>query len=249
MPDRSIRLFTVPNLITCLNLLAGCVGIVCAMQGCLSVAITCVLLAAVLDFLDGFVARLLKQYSLVGVQLDSLADMVTFGTLPAVMLCCVLQKAAVRADIPVCAMHAVAFSPFLLTVFSALRLAKFNVDDRQATSFLGLPTPANALFFSSLAWIYDVVYTDIPYEVAIYGIPALVLLFCFLLVSEIPMFSLKVKEFSVKKYAFQLALVALSAALIGLSLFKRTSIVEDFAPIILLYIVLSLLKWALTKRK
>jgi len=249
MASSNIRLFTVPNFITCLNLLAGCVGIVYGMLGNMSVAMVCLLLAAVFDFLDGFAARLLKSYSEVGVQLDSLADMVTFGLLPAVMLFRVLHNIVALADLPEYAMYAVGFSPFLLTVFSALRLAKFNVDNRQTSVFLGLPTPANGLFFSSFVLAYRDIWSDyIPAELAIYVIPALVVVFCLLLVSEIPMFSLKIKNFSLKKYAVQLLFILLSAAVLALTL-EMEMLPAAFSVIILLYIVLSLLRWAFIKKE
>jgi CDP-diacylglycerol--serine O-phosphatidyltransferase len=247
MGNRNIRLFTAPNAITCLNLLAGCVGVTFALVDACTAAMICVLLAAVFDFLDGLMARLLKQYSPVGVQLDSLADMVSFGLVPALMLHYAVISGSVLGlindtfDIPYIMVWALCCSPFILTVFSALRLAKFNVDNEQTSSFIGLPTPANALFFSSLVVGFG---GRMDWRIAL----PLVAVFSFLMVSKIPMFSFKIKDFSVKKYAYQLVLVVLSIALTALSFFSYKSVLEAFAPIILLYIVLNLIRWIFTKK-
>jgi CDP-diacylglycerol--serine O-phosphatidyltransferase len=229
-----IRLFTVPNIITCFNLLCGCIGIVLALEGFTFGAMVCVLAAGVFDFLDGFAARLLKAYSPVGVQLDSLADMVSFGTLPAAMLYSVTRGMVASTE---GAYGLLAFSPFLLTVFSAFRLAKFNVDDRQTMSFFGLPTPANALFFASIS----IICVDNSFE--LWTLLALVALFSFLLVSEIPMFSLKVKDFLPGKYSLQLVFLLLSGAMLLLCPLYSVSVFAAFAPIILLYILLNVIKW------
>ncbi len=236
MSDSKIRIFTVPNIVTCLNLLSGCVGIVFALKGNLHVAMACVLLSAVFDFFDGFAARLLHSYSAIGVQLDSLADMVSFGTLPAVMLLSTLSQTDLFMQVSSDALrYAIAFSPFLLTVFSALRLAKFNVDDRQTESFLGLPTPSNALFFSSLAA------SGLVLQLSAWVTLALIPVFCYLLIGEIPMFSLKIKNFSVKKYAYQLVLVALSVVALVVALALGVPLAA-FSIIILIYIILSISK-------
>ncbi|MDR1342705.1 MAG: CDP-diacylglycerol--serine O-phosphatidyltransferase [Prevotellaceae bacterium] len=229
-----ISLFTVPNVITCFNLLCGCAGIVFALEGATQVAMTCVLLAALFDFLDGFAARLLKAYSPVGKQLDSLADMVSFGMLPALMMYYAMQKALVAADV---ACTLLTFSPFLLAIFSALRLAKFNIDERQATSFWGLPTPANALFFASIATIC------IEHPLGVWAMLALIALFSFLLVCEIPMFSLKIKAYLLTKYTLQLVFVLLSGVIVLLCLLYSIPLFAAFAPVILLYILLNVAAW------
>ncbi len=246
MTSGKIRLFTVPNLITSLNLLSGCVGIVLvAWQGRFTVAALCVLLAAVFDFLDGFTARLLKQYSPVGVQLDSLADMVSFGVLPAYIMVCGLFAGygSATGELPQGLWWVVMFSPFILTVFSALRLAKFNVDTRQTESFLGLPTPANALFFSSLVVLLE---GRVEWWLAL----PLIVVFSCLMVSEIPMFSLKIKEFSVKKMPLLLlSFICFSVSIAVGMLLMGMHLMAVFAPIILLYITPNVVKWAFTKRK
>jgi CDP-diacylglycerol--serine O-phosphatidyltransferase len=241
MPSR-INLFTVPNIITCFGLLCGCVGIVLALDGATQSAMVCLLLAALLDFLDGFAARLLKAYSPVGKQLDSLADMVSFGALPAVMLSHAVRRALGAANgAGDGAEMLLVFSPFLLTVFSALRLAKFNIDERQSDGFLGLPTPANALFFSSAA----VICMDNPLEV--WTLLALVVAFSFLLVCEIPMFSFKVKLGMPAKYTLQLVFVLLSGIIMLLCLLYSIPLLAAFAPVILLYILMNVAVWIVRK--
>ena len=171
-------------MITSLNLFFGCMAIVEALQGNLSLAFLYMILSAIFDFCDGFAARLLNAYSDMGKELDSIADVVSFGVVPS----CFLYYMG-------CGEYG-----FIVAVFSALRLAKFNVDTRQTTQFIGLPTPANALFFCSIGYV---VYT-MP-ELAISAIfssawflyPAIGV-FSLLLVSEIPMFSLKFKSYGLK---------------------------------------------------
>jgi CDP-diacylglycerol---serine O-phosphatidyltransferase len=160
----------IPNAITCGNLLCGCLAIVCAFNGNLIWASYLVGIAAVLDFLDGFAARMLKVHSEIGKQLDSLADMVTFGVVPGVIMFHLIQYALVfdvisNAD-PELLMGAgaisfthwtfIPFIAFLIPVFSALRLAKFNIDTRQSDSFIGVPTPANSILIASFPLILGV---------------------------------------------------------------------------------------------
>lgn len=189
----------VPNAITCLNLFSGCIAVVMAFRGLFFYALLFVILAAVFDFFDGFAARLLHASSPIGKELDSLADMVSFGVAPSVVVFTQLSWLDGAGKF-------LPFGAFLIAVFSALRLAKFNVDDRQTSSFIGLATPANALFFMGLFAIVDPLtpvasYLE-PHRGLIHPIlfqPAVVMLlvvfFSCLLVSEIPMFSLKFKSF------------------------------------------------------
>ncbi len=223
-----IRLFTIPNAITLLNLLAGCLAVVAAIDRNLPEAFWWIAFAAVCDFLDGFAARMLKSYSEVGKQLDSLADVVSFGVAPAMILFVMLQG---FSDLPA----GVAYVAFLVALFSALRLAKFNIDTRQSEEFIGLPTPANALLIASIGfvatrgsdpWIGALAHDAI-------GLVALVVLLSALLVSEIRMFSFKFKNFLLKdnalRYAFLLYAVVL---LVWLQ-------VEAFPWVIISYIVFS----------
>lgn len=171
----------IPNAVTCCNLLSGCVATAFALQGDYRPALLFIVLGATFDFFDGLTARLLHVSSPVGKELDSLADVVTFGVAPSAMVFSLLQTLTTNAVLP--------YAAFLLAAFSALRLARFNLDERQTTSFIGLPTPANALFWSSLTCT---VTPGFPYLLVL--LLGLILLFSWLLVSPIPMFSLKFKN-------------------------------------------------------
>ena len=133
----------IPNTITSTNLLCGVLGVICTLKGSLDTAFILMLAAAVCDFCDGLAARLLKAYSELGKQLDSLADMVSFGVLPSLMMYSLMVQA--QGDSWIC------YVPLLIAVFSALRLAKFNIDERQSDSFIGLATPACAIICGSFA--------------------------------------------------------------------------------------------------
>lgn len=175
----------IPNTITSMNLLAGTLGVIFTLQGRLDVAFPLMLAAAGFDFCDGFAARLLNAYSDIGKELDSLADMVSFGVLPSLML---------YKTMCICGTWRFSiYIPLLLAAFSAIRLAKFNLDERQHGSFIGLPTPAAAMICGSLA--YYVECTPDSWLSSICGtayfIPALALILSALLVSEIPMFAMK----------------------------------------------------------
>ena len=183
----------IPNTITCCNLFSGCVACVMAFDGKFESAMLFIVLGAVFDFFDGMVARLLGVSSPLGVQMDSLADDITFGLAPATVIFSFMRgleyPSSFLADV-------LPYLAFLIAVFSACRLAKFNIDTRQTTSFIGLPTPANALFWSSLIvggekWLFEMNNGWIL-------ILALILLFSYFLVSEIPMFSMKFKNLSWK---------------------------------------------------
>ena len=183
----------IPNTITCCNLFSGCVACVMAFDGKFESAMLFIVLGAVFDFFDGMVARLLGVSSPLGVQMDSLADDITFGLAPATVIFSFMRgleyPSSFLADV-------LPYLAFLIAVFSACRLAKFNIDTRQTTSFIGLPTPANALFWSSLIvggekWLLEM-------DNAWILLVALILLFSYFLVSEIPMFSMKFKNLSWK---------------------------------------------------
>ena len=148
----------IPNSITLLNLFSGCIGVIMAFHQQFDYALLCMLLSAVFDFCDGMAARALKAYSNIGKELDSLADVVSFGFLPG-MLAFQLLHASSLTD----TCQALPYLAFIITLFSALRLAKFNVDERQTTGFIGLATPANALFWGSLAATYKETITTHPY--------------------------------------------------------------------------------------
>lgn len=220
----------IPNSITCLNLLSGCFACIFAFQGQYDWVALCIGLSALFDFLDGMAARLLHAYSPLGKELDSLADLISFGLAPGLM---VMHLMAYNSTF-----HGMteyqswwALSALLIPVFSALRLAKFNIDTRQTTSFIGLPVPANALFWIGIC--QAVLRMESP--VCGYAIVALVIIFSLLLVSEIPMFSLKFKNLKWKENYLRYLIIAVAAiCLISLGL-------AGLAATIGLYIVLSLL--------
>lgn len=183
----------IPNAITCCNLFSGCVACVMAFKGDFHLAMAFIVIGAVFDFFDGMVARLLGVSSPMGVQIDSLADDITFGLAPAMVVFSFMQT---KLAYPLCLGNALPYVAFLIAVFSAYRLAKFNIDTRQTSTFIGLPTPANALFWSSLIagggeWLSSL-------SAGWVLLVVLIALFSYFLVSEIPMFSMKFKNFTWK---------------------------------------------------
>ena len=221
----------IPNTITCLNLISGCIATYWALCGIYDIALLFIIVGAVFDFFDGMSARLLGVSSPIGKELDSLADDITFGFAPSAIVFDFLKSQAEQLP-----WHYLCYVAFVMAAFSALRLAKFNLDERQAMGFIGLPTPANALFWGALIvdrgdWI-----ASLPYGV--WGVLALLTVSCWLLVAELPMFALKFKHWGWKgneiKYVFLLTCIPL------LLLFG----IGGLAAIIAWYVLLS----ALTKR-
>jgi CDP-diacylglycerol--serine O-phosphatidyltransferase len=199
----------IPNTITCCNLIAGCIATYYAFQGLYYEALLFIIIGAVFDFFDGMSARLLHVSSPIGKELDSLADDITFGFAPSAMVFSFLSSFHIHLTF-------VPFLAFVIAAFSALRLAKFNLDERQALGFIGLPTPANALFWGALISSLDFQTWFEPYmqpEYWLYIILALIPISCYLLVSEIPMFALKFKHWGWKgnevKYLFLLSCIPL----------------------------------------
>ena len=190
----------IPNFITCLNLFSGCVAVFLAFNGNYAGAFIAVLVAAIFDFLDGFAARLLKAYSPMGKELDSLADMISFGLAPGAIVFALLTETGISDWLP--------YAAFLIPVFSGLRLAKFNIDTRQSNSFIGLPVPANAIFWGGLVYSFSAFLLFHVWVVFI-----LIAVFCYFLISEIPMFSLKFKNIGWKdnqiQYIFLLGCIAI----------------------------------------
>ena len=174
----------IPNTITSMNLLAGIMGVIFTLEGHLEWALPLMVLAAVFDFCDGLAARLLGAYSPIGGELDSLADLVSFGVLPALMLYKV-QPAEAPAVLR--------FIPLFVAVMSAVRLAKFNVDERQTLDFIGLPTPSCAMVCGSLAYFLHV-NGGVPAGAGVWMLDAVAVILGLLLVSEIPMFGMKIKK-------------------------------------------------------
>lgn len=215
-----IKLFTIPNFITLLNLLSGCLAIVYAFYGNLTIAALLIFAAGIFDFFDGFAARLLKSYSEVGKQLDSLADVVSFGVAPSIIVYGMYCQYFSLDDPDFTFVNAVftqkliLTSSFVIALFSALRLAKFNIDERQSDSFIGVPTPANAFVIASLPFIID----KFPKQEIFFQSPTFLLPFTIimslLLVSEIPLISLKFKNWSLKENKFRYILLAISLLLL-----------------------------------
>ena len=205
----------IPNAITCCNLFSGCVACVMAFTGKFEYAMLFIVLGAVFDFFDGMVARLLGVSSPLGVQMDSLADDITFGLAPATVIFSFMKNVLVYPAFLGSFAGILPYFAFLIAVFSACRLAKFNIDTRQTTSFIGLPTPANALFWSSLIvggkeWLLGM-------EHAWALILGLIFLFSYFLISEIPMFSMKFKNLSwnSNKTRYIFLLVSIPMLLLG----------------------------------
>ncbi len=198
-----MKLLNIPNTITCLNLISGCIATYWAFQGDYRMALLFIVIGAVFDFFDGMVARLLHVSSPIGKELDSLADDITFGFAPSAIIFSYLSHLTsyISPLIP--------YLAFIMAAFSALRLAKFNLDERQALGFIGLPTPANALFWGAL--IGGLHGYDIHFEGIEWCIIAGVFISSYLLISEIPMFALKFKTWGWKgneiKYIFLLTCI------------------------------------------
>lgn len=222
----------IPNTITCLNLVSGCVASVMALEGNLMYAVVWIMLAAVFDFFDGFAARLLKAFSPIGKELDSLADVVSFGVAPGMILFVLLSWLA--PILPLGGLNEyIPYWAFVIPAFSGLRLAKFNIDERQTTSFIGLPVPAHALFWSSLGYSVQPLLPQGGVWLLV-GLMALALVSSLLLVSEVPMFSLKIKSLAWKGNELRYILVA--CAVIFVSIWGFLGI----AGTILLYVLLSI---------
>ena len=186
---------SIPNTLTCLNLFSGCIACIMAFEANYNLALLFIIFSAVFDFFDGMMARLLDAHSPIGKDLDSLADDVSFGVAPSLVVFSLFKEMHYPASMEFMAAY-MPYASFLISVFSALRLAKFNNDTRQTSSFIGVPVPANALFWASLAaGMHPMLISDSFNPLYLL---MLVCLFSWLLVSEIPMFSLKFKNLSWK---------------------------------------------------
>lgn len=202
----TIKLFTLPNLLTLGNLICGCLALVFTLRynGGLQMAFYMILLAAVFDFFDGFAARLLGGYTRLGVQLDSLCDVVSFGVAPAAILLRVYEGLGGQIE--------AGYLVFALAACAALRLAKFNIDTRQHDRFLGLPTPAAALMVGSFGFLFEA--GDYSFH------PALILLgagvLAALMLSNIPMFALKFKQYGFRGNELRYIFLAIAAVLLAI---------------------------------
>ena len=226
----------IPNAITCLNLFFGCVACVMAFRCNYLWAAYFIYIAAVCDFFDGFVARLLHAYSALGKELDSLADCVSFGVAPGLIMFSMLGE-AVFPDYLQSYGEYIPYFAFIIPVFSMLRLAKFNLDERQTTSFIGLPTPANSIFIAALSCCLPVFMNENGMWLLLVTV-----VFSALLVSPLPMFSLKMKNFRLKGNTGRYVFFVLSAVLLLIFGIKYLYFV------IILYIVMSLIIALLPKK-
>jgi CDP-diacylglycerol--serine O-phosphatidyltransferase len=232
----------IPNILTSLNLFSGCIASVMAFQGEYKLVVIWVIIAAFFDFADGFAARLLKAYSPMGKELDSLADCISFGFAPSVAVYYFLTENVFKISYNPIVVEYLPYLAFLLAIFSGLRLAKFNVDERQSESFIGLNTPANAMFWVSFC--YGLTYTaPIITPALMYTFLVGILVFSLLMVSEIPMFSLKVKSIKLKGNEYRYFLVAF---IIGMVAYVG---IIGISAGILLYIALSIIQQSGTKQQ
>ncbi len=218
-----------PNAITCCNLIAGCFGIIYVFEGNLELATYMVWSGAFFDFLDGLVARLLKVSSPIGKELDSLADMVTFGVLPGFFMFKLLEGFG----------SSWSYIGLFIVALSALRLAKFNVDTRQSNYFIGLPTPANTILITALPFLLKIdtfSFLNNPYALSVITVIA-----SLLLTSELPHLSLKVKNLKWENNKFQYLLMICSLTILLLFGVKALSLV------VISYILISVI-WNLIEK-
>ena len=234
-----IKLFTIPNCITLTNLLCGIGSIVSALvYRDLQLAFLFIVASAVADFFDGFAARLLKQYSAVGVQLDSLADMVSFGAAPAIAMTVLCQDMPSAFGLEGVWKSVLCYIPLLVAALSALRLAKFNIDETQKEEFEGLPTPGSAILLVSIAALCqkDSLVIDAEWLVLISVLVAA------MLISPVRMFSFKFKSArwsdNKLRYLFVIACIAMACVLCWYAI----------PAIIVMYIVVSTIRWIAQKR-
>ena len=236
----------IPNTITSMNLLCGVLGVICVFSGESDTAFLLMLLAAICDFFDGFSARALNAYSSVGKELDSLADLVSFGLLPSLMLYRVMMVMSPDAGL-------LCYIPLLIVMASALRLAKFNTDDRQSENFLGLATPASAMICGSLTY-YILKDQDSFLTVWATGrvfVPLVSAILSVLMVTELPMFSMKIKKGTQKNtplYRMRISFVgatAVSAVLVLLLGLNWSMIV---LLVFVLYIIINVIGVLTTKK-
>ncbi|MGH2665102.1 CDP-alcohol phosphatidyltransferase family protein [Flavobacterium sp.] len=229
----------IPNFITLLNLLCGCIALVFVSDCQFVIAFYFVCLGIFLDFFDGFFARLFKVSSPLGLQLDSLADMVTSGVVPGyVMFKLLTNNLDFNLNSPV------PYLGFIVTLGACYRLANFNIDTRQTNSFIGLPTPANALFILSLPLILSNSESLLVVSALMDPLVLIViaLISAYIMNAEIPLFSLKIKNFTFKKNALQILFLA--ASLIFLLVFRYLGI----PMVIVFYVLLSVINNAMTKK-
>ncbi len=222
----------IPNLISLLNLFFGCLSVVALWEKNYNMVFIFISAALICDLLDGAMARLLDAQSSIGKELDSLADMISFGFFPGLVIFVLLQEVSISVFLP--------YLGFFISIFSAIRLAKFNIDDKQAHSFLGLPTPANTIWILGLLWFVEYEKNGLG---EFFGKPGILLIIiglsCFLLIVNLPMFSFKMKRLGWKGNEIKLIFILVSLVLFAI--FKAGSIFW----IMCFYILLSVLNYFL----
>lgn len=239
---------SIPNTLTCISLFFGCLSVLCSMEGNFHYAFWCILIGSIFDFSDGFAARALNASSAIGKELDSLADQVSFGVAPGFAIFFWMKG------------HAMCFCcdylpyiAFLIPAFSALRLAKFNIDERQTTSFIGLATPANAIFLSSLAASADILmkegttnwFTDLCCNPIVMIVT--IIATSLLLVSEFPMFSLKIKHLGWAGNEMKFILIAFIIIALAISIAFGLIYAAAFSTI-LFYIAMCCVDYFINKK-
>jgi CDP-diacylglycerol--serine O-phosphatidyltransferase len=236
-----------PNLITLLNLACGTVAIVLTLEGQWRWAVYLVLAAAVFDFLDGMAARLLKAYSETGKQLDSLADMVSFGVLPAIFIYVIFKSLFQNQPSDAGKIYdhlqwVVLISVLLVPAFSAIRLARFNTEEDQGAFFYGLPTPAHALFWTGIYWQFMQGGTIFGTPLKLFFMWAIMLIMAFHMILPVPMYSLKFEHMRLRGNLVRYLLLLLAVVILVLMGWGGLPLV------ILVYILLSLLNLLLARR-
>ena len=231
----------IPNLLTLGNLFCGTVAVMYAVQGDFEIAGLLVVAGIIFDFFDGFAARVLRVSGELGKQLDSLADMVTSGVVPGIIMFYLISETQTGAEVFINPINAVDFMPFIgliLTLGAGYRLAKFNIDTRQSDSFIGLPTPAMSLFVISLPIILK--YSESPFVHTIlentYFLIGVSVALTYLMNAELPLFSLKFKEYTFKKNIVKYLFILISLLLI---IFLN---VISIPIIIILYVLISIIQ-------
>lgn len=235
----------IPNAITSLNLVSGCIGIYFTLEGHVLYASYAILIAAIFDFFDGMAARLLHVKSDIGKELDSLADVVSFGVLSGFIAFVFLKTACIPIENKIIK-DFLPFVSMIIPVFSALRLAKFNLDTRQTDSFIGVPTPANAMFWGSFPLIANVTIQGSFMSTLIinpYLLICLIFLTSYLLVAELPLFSLKFKSLKVSENKTRFIFLGMSIILIAFFWFLAIPM------IIFVYIILSIIENIFCKKQ
>lgn len=228
-----VRYFTIPNLLTLSNLFCGALAVVSALEGNLVCAFWLVMLSALCDFLDGFAARLLNQYSALGVQLDSLADMVSFGLVPSTVVFSILRTLEFGGEC-----GAWCYVAFIIVLFSALRLARFNIDESQHEVFLGLPTPACSIFFVAMGWLFE---KGVLTGIDAVWFAAMAVVMAVLLITPVRMFSLKIKSFGWRGNELRFSFVILSALAVAVWQVKAVP------AVIVAYVLVSVVRHFMVK--